>query len=133
MTTPSLTVTGHALELSQEDLLSLLIERFGKNVYDWAFQCPSCKDVATGQDFKDALTTSPITRKDGTEVTASDLLGQQCIGRTLGVLDGPAEEWQGRGCDWAAHGLFRGPVRVTLPDGGEVYSFPVAEAAKKKP
>lgn len=109
--------------------MDLLAERFGEDVYNWAFQCPSCKDVATAQDFVDALKDRPITREDGSKMTASDILGKQCIGRNLGALEeADQSDWKGRGCDWAAYGLFRGPVTVVMPDGKEVCSFPVAKA-----
>ncbi|MBR2591577.1 MAG: hypothetical protein IKD62_01245 [Oscillospiraceae bacterium] len=50
---------------------------------DWRFKCPRCGNVATGHEFKDA----------GTE---PDAMAQECIGRYV----------NGKGCDWAAFGLF---------------------------
>jgi hypothetical protein len=88
---------------------------------DWAFQCPNCDDVATGRDFKEALAPNP-------DVHASSLLGQECIGRTLGALNGQRGSWTGRGCDWVAYGLFAGPWTVTLPDGHTISSFRLAVA-----
>ena len=112
--------------ITHEEFLATLRERFGESPADWAFVCPACSDVATGGDFREALKAEPRER-NGTPVTASDLLGQECIGRTLGALRGKQGEWKGRGCDWCAYGLIGGPLGVELPDGKIVRSFDIAE------
>lgn len=116
--------------VTQDELVAELRQRFGNDPMRWAFQCPSCRDVATSQDFRNALDAHPRQRRDGSPVRASDLLGQECIGRTLGVLQRaqPKGGYQGRGCDWTAYGLFRGPWFVVLPDGEKIPSFPIADA-----
>lgn len=109
---------------TQEELYKELCSRFGKSPLDWAFVCPSCGDVATGRDFWEAT-----GRGDDLGL---DRLGQDCIGRKLGVLarDVGREKWKGRGCDWAAYGLFQGPEFVIMPDGREVPSFAIAEVSR---
>lgn len=101
-------------------------ERFGDDPKLFAFACPQCKDVATIQDFIDA----------GNPEAA----GQHCVGRDLGVLSRPpgvdSRAWGGRGCDWAAYGLFRGPWEIVLPAEGDkpersAWSFALAEAGAK--
>lgn len=119
-----MTKTDHPMTITQDEFLALLRGRFGEDHLNWAFQCPACGDVATGRDFATALREHPRTRKDGSPVMVSDVLGQQCIGRVLGVL--MPGRYQGRGCDWAAFGLSRGPVTVIAPDGAKMYCFPVA-------
>jgi len=114
-------------KLTQAELLTELKGRFGDDPMDWAFQCPHCKDVATGRDFREALTAHPHQNRDGSPVTASDVLGQECIGRTLGAL-GRDGKYAGRGCDWCAYGLFPGPWLIVTPDGREIASFPLADA-----
>lgn len=57
--------------------------RFGENFEHWKFKCPSCGNVASGQEFKDA----------GAE--PSDMY-QNCIGRFNSKT---------KGCDWAAYGF----------------------------
>lgn len=114
--------------LTQAELLAEARERFGQDPRDWAFRCPHCGDVANGRDFSRALADHPRTHADGSKVIASDVLGQECIGRTLGALKDRAEKWTGRGCDWAAYGLFRGPWEIVMPDGRSVWSFPLAAA-----
>ena len=111
--------------VTQQELVDELRRRFGNDPMAWAFVCPSCKDVATGADFRAALDAAGHT-----EWHASDRLGQECIGRSLGVLlrDQPKGGYQGRGCDWCAYGLFRGPLIVVLPDGREIGSFRIAPA-----
>jgi hypothetical protein len=109
---------------TQEELLAELHKRFGEDPMNWAFQCPACKDIATGQDFRDALAADPDRYKDK---TASDYLGRVCIGRVSGALLKDVE-YTGRGCDWASFGLFRGPEFVIAPDGTELPCFPLAPA-----
>lgn len=119
-------------KLTQQELVTEAQHRFGDNPLDWAFRCPNCGDIATGHHFRAALAAHPRER-DGEQVIASDLLGQECIGRTLGALKGPADTDGGRGqaprgCDWAAYGLFCGPWEITLPDGRSMWAFPLAAA-----
>lgn len=111
--------------ITHAEFLATLRERFGPDPADWAFECPSCGDVATGDDFKAALAEHPRTRR-GEPVNAADILGQECIGRTLGALS--REEYHGRGCDWCAYGLIGGPLGVEMPDGRVVRSFTIAQA-----
>lgn len=119
-------MTGKYPKLTQAEMLAELRARFGPDPMDWAFRCPSCDDVATGRDFTEALAARPRA-KHGEPVTASDLLGQECIGRTLGAL-ARTGKYTGRGCDWCAYGLFPGPQAIVMPDGHSVWSFPLAPA-----
>ena len=100
--------------MTQAELVAEARDRFGEDPLRWAFVCPTCKDVATAQDFKDA-DADP------------QRVGQECIGRSLGCLNGAQKGWTGRGCDWTAYGLFPGPWLITLPDGREVRGFALAE------
>jgi hypothetical protein len=115
--------------LTQAELVAEATERFGKDPLNWAFQCPSCGDIATGTDFSEALAEHPRKHRTGAEVIASDVVGQECIGRTLGALRKGHGKYTGRGCDWAAYGLFGGPWTVALPDGRTMHAFPLAPAA----
>lgn len=114
-------------KLTQAELLAEAARLFGDNPMDWAFRCPSCGDVATGTDFSEALVKHPRERRDGSAVIASDVVGQECIGRTLGALRKDVKKYEGRGCDWAAYGLFGGPWEIVLPNGRSVHSFPLAQ------
>lgn len=107
---------------TQDELVAELTARFGADHKQWAFICPACKDVATAADFHAALAS--VGREDE---YASSHIGQVCIGRILGALNRDSE-YTGRGCDWAAFGLFRGPEFVIMPDGREVPSFAIAPA-----
>lgn len=122
-------------KLTQAELLAEARQRFGDNPLDWAFQCPSCGDVATGNDFSEALAKHPRTER-GQQVMTSDVIGQECIGRTLGALKGEATTDSGRskaerGCDWAAYGFLCGPWEIVLPDGRSVWSFPLADSSER--
>ena len=58
-------------------------------------------------------------------------LGRECVGRALGILK-KNQVYKGRGCDWAAFGLFRGPWEIIMPSGRSSWAFPLAEATKEK-
>ncbi|MFI9154534.1 VVA0879 family protein [Streptomyces sp. NPDC053367] len=122
-------ITDHR-KLTQAELITEATERFGKNPLKWAFVCPSCGDVANGEDFSQALAEHPRTNlRTDKPVIASDIVGRECIGRTLGALDKPNGKYEGRGCDWAAYGLFAGPWEITLPNGHSMHAFALAPAA----
>ena len=114
-------------KMAQAEMVAELKARFGDDPMAWAFRCPRCGDVATGQDFRDALARHP-RKHGGADVVDSDVLGQECIGRTFGTLGVPADDWNGRGCDWTAYGLFHGPLEIVMPDGRSVWGFPIADA-----
>lgn len=117
--------------------LDLLQERFGDDPKDWAFRCPFCNDVATGADFTAAIAERYKDQADSAGIKASNRLGRECIGRSLGALERPrtakmedARKWGGRGCDWTAFGLFQGPdfVEIDGPEGIKKQPcFPIAE------
>jgi hypothetical protein len=116
-------------KLTQAELLAEARARFGDDPLKWAFICPSCGDIANGEDFSTALTEHPRKRKDGEPVIASDVVGQECIGRTLGALDKSDDEYTGRGCTWTAYGLFCGPWEIALPNGRTAHGFALAPAS----
>lgn len=114
-------------QLTQAELVSEATERFGADPIKWAFRCPSCGDTANGEDFRQALADNPRKHRAGADVIASDIVGQECIGRTLGAL-AKRQTYTGRGCDWVAYGLFGGPWTIALPDGRSMHAFPLAAA-----
>ncbi|MGP3917643.1 VVA0879 family protein [Nonomuraea sp. 10N515B] len=121
-------------KLTHAEFLAEAEKRFGKDPLKWAFACPNCSDTATGLDFTVALTSHPRTDAHGREVRYWEILGQECIGRTLGALSGDPTTDQGRGraergCDWAAYGLIRGPWEIVLPEGQSIWCFPLADQA----
>jgi hypothetical protein len=99
--------------------------RFGDDLRAWAFVCPSCGDIADGRDFSEALAATP-RMNDGRLLDASDLLGKECIGRTLGALK-TAEDKPKRGCGHAAYGLL-----ASTPDGCPRWVFPLADTPKER-
>ncbi|MFJ4785090.1 VVA0879 family protein [Streptomyces sp. NPDC088794] len=116
-------------ELTQAELIAEATERFGSDPLKWAFRCPSCGDIANGEDFRQALAEHPRTNLRTDEpLIASDIVGRECIGRTLGALAKARSKYTGRGCDWAAYGLFGGPWTITLPNGHTMRAFPLAPA-----
>ncbi|MEU5908881.1 MULTISPECIES: VVA0879 family protein [Actinomycetes] len=112
--------------LTQEELWAEARERFGQNSVDWAFQCPSCADIATGMDIFKALAQHPRQAKGlSRNVYYTEVLGQECIGRILGK-DG------GRGCQYAAFGFLPGPWQVAVPNRhAPMYCFPLAPAGEQ--
>ena len=113
---------------THKEFLNELKSRFGSDPMRWAFKCPACKDIATGADFLKAAKERGIG-DPGTYASAR--LGQECIGRTLGALStDQGKEYRGRGCDWAAYGLFSGPDFVEIPNGdGTTRKVPTFEIA----
>lgn len=112
---------GDHRKLTQDELYAEARQRFGPDPRDWAFRCPGCGDIATARDFP-----------EGT----GDRIGQECIGRHRGALEGAPGDDRGdasRGCDWAAYGLIRGPWIITMPDGSEIGSFPLADSPAPEP
>lgn len=110
--------------LTHDTFLAELRKHFGPDTMQWAFQCPNCRDTATGAEFRDALAAHPRTDPHThTAVTARIILGQECIGRTLGAL---TPEGTDRGCNWAAYGMIPGPWTVVRTDGSSSYTFPIA-------
>lgn len=101
---------GGMVKRTQDELVAEMIRRFGPDQQAWAFQCPACGDVAVSADFKAEF------ERRGMDRFGSDAVGQDCIGRWV----------EGRGCDWAAYGLFSGPEFVILPDGRDAPCFPIA-------
>lgn len=114
--------------LTQQELITEATARFGKDPLQWAFLCPSCGDVANGNDFSAALEDHPRKHRTGADVIASDIVGQECIGRTLGAL-AAGNDYAGRGCNWAAYGLFSGPWTIVLPNERTMYAFALADPA----
>ncbi|MFB6955505.1 VVA0879 family protein [Streptomyces sp. NPDC056309] len=120
-----MTATTEHRKLTQAELVAEATERFGDDPLKWAFVCPSCGDIANGQDFSKALTEHPRKHRSGETVIASDIVGQECIGRTLGALTKGNGKYTGRGCDWTAYGLFGGPWEIALPNGRTMHAFPL--------
>ncbi|MGW0800320.1 VVA0879 family protein [Streptomyces sp. NPDC002692] len=104
--------------------------RFGDDWMNWAFQCPACKDIATGEDLERALAERPRRHSTGQSVKPTDVLGQECIGRSLGALEGRTV----RGCKYAAYGFIPGPWQVTVPGQDKpMFCFPLAPAQTAAP
>jgi hypothetical protein len=96
---------GRHITITQDELLDEARRRFGDDIMTYAFDCPHCGDTATLAEWK--------------ELGDPGRAGQECVGRAAGA-DRARLGWAGRGCDWAAFGLFRGPWEITLPaEGGK--------------
>jgi hypothetical protein len=74
-----------------------------ENPDGWTMICPACKRKQTQQEFKE--------HKDNG--ATADSFVKECLGRYTGGKKGPHK------CDWAAFGLFRGPVLIKKPEGEE--------------
>lgn len=94
--------------------------RYGPNMVNWKFRCPSCGFVQSAEDW----------RAYGAPVRDIDRqLAFSCIGRRIQVVCSTADvvgfgdPHRGYGCDYAGGGLFRiNPVEVVygvLKDSGE--------------
>jgi hypothetical protein len=81
-------------------------ELFGDDKSKWRFVCPSCGNVMSIEKAKAEFT---MLQGRGWRPEA------ECVGRYLDDV----------GCDWAAYGLFRGPliVKVDGDDIMEIFAF----------
>lgn len=103
--------------MSHEEWIAEGQRRFGENFTNWKFICPVCKNVASGQEFKD-LGAKPAA------------MYQECIGRYhLSAKRAFGDEPAGKGpCDYALFGLFRLPgVIIETDDGKRVMAFAFAD------
>lgn len=97
---PPLAFTRRALTADQ--LADEARARFGDNALNWAYQCPSCGDIATAADFPPE---------------ARHRIGSDCIGRHI----------TGRGCQRSTTGIFGSPWLIKLTDNGPIVGcFPLA-------
>lgn len=75
-------------------------ELYGEDKHKWRFQCPMCGLV---QSIELAKQLWPELKGKGWQPWS------ECVGRYL----------EGTGCDWAAYGLFRGPLEINHPDASK--------------
>ncbi len=88
--------------------------RFGDDLLNWKFVCPSCGHVQSAQDYRDA----------GAPVTA---VGFSCVGRWDGHMSRGAFQGNGGPCNYAGGGLIHlNPVTIVHPDGKETRAFDFA-------
>lgn len=92
------------MKITSKEWQEEMKKRFPKGSDTVTFVCPSCKNEASVADFIE-------------EGLPPDLAPQQCLSRTI----------DSKRCDWAAYGLFRGPVIIIAPDGKELPVFEFAE------
>ena len=90
---------------------------FGKDVDKWRVRCPMCGKVTELSEYRAAGAEGP------------DCAFVECIGRYTG--QGSPDKATGKGCNWAAYGLFGIPsddkYKITFEDGHEKYIFPFAD------
>jgi len=90
--------------------------RFGENVRQWRFVCPSCSYVASVQDWLDAK-------------APEGAVGFSCVGRYRSAKAQEAFTGPPGPCNYAGGGLFQiNPVYV---EGTRVFAF--AEATNEAP
>lgn len=85
--------------ISQQEWEAKGVELFGENKQEWRFVCPACGNVESLESAK----------KDHPDAIDDWRVEQECIGRHTTET----------GCNWAAYGLFWGPVLVELKDAGD--------------
>lgn len=101
------------------------VRRFGPDRMNWKFVCAGCGHVQSVGDF---MKLQPIVTKN-----ISQAAYQECIGRYHGgKIWADMKEGEGGPCNYAAFGLFHGPVDVTMPDGSVVHVFHFADDALRE-
>jgi hypothetical protein len=106
--------------MNAEEWRAKAVELFGRSGRNWRFKCPKCGGVQTPMDF---------VKRGETKEEAARLAPQQCIKRKAALSRG-SRDLKKDECDWAAFGLFRGPVIVTDDDGHDVPVFEFAPLPK---
>lgn len=111
-TTPDTTDSSECVRFTLEEWQAEARRRFGEDPRNWKFVCPSCRHVASSNDWKS------VGASEG-EIAFS------CVGRhlpeakTLGERPGP--------CNYAGGGLFQlNPITVVDPEGREHKMFAFA-------
>lgn len=102
---------GQPAAMTRAEWLAEGERRFGEHKIAWRFRCPACHNVMS---VERASVTDPDVKGKGWHVE------NECIGRYTERVD----------CDWAAYGLFRGPVLVTCEDGTVIPVFEFDRADK---
>jgi hypothetical protein len=90
-----------------DDWIAELKNRFGTDAKKWAFKCPSCGNVQSGEDFINAEVENPQGK-----------VYFNCIGRHV----------IRKGCDWTLGGLLKIHTQSVVKDG---HITPVFEMADK--
>ena len=105
------------IELTKAEWLNEGERLYGRDVEKWRVRCPMCGKVTELSEFKAAGAERP------------DCAFVECIGRYTG--QGSPDKATGKGCNWAAYGLFGIPnddkYKITFEDGHETYIFPFAD------
>ena len=92
--------------------------RFGPDMRDWKFVCPSCGDVAGARDFAVALAANPRER-GGRRIRASEIVARECIGRSVGAPLNCESRYRRRGCARTADDILPAPVAIVTRRDGE--------------
>lgn len=108
-------------EYSLEDWKLEAIRRFGENLKNWTFVCPSCGNIQSMGDFEE-LVNNKIDDVD------PNMAYYNCIGRhdtrieIVGKMCGKIKP-----CNYTSGGLVNiNPVAVKIPDGRIIYVFDFA-------
>lgn len=113
--------SGSTTYATQEEWEAEGTRLFGEDMTHWRFRCPRCgivMSVARVRNEPERFDREALRMR-------GYALEQECIGRYL----------PGIGCDWAAYGLFHGPVFVG-PDKTPIFDFdrhtgPIAEGPEQ--
>lgn len=101
--------------VSVKDWLAEGESLFGPDKMQWRWECPSCGNVCSTQDYKDAG-------------ASEGHVGFSCIGRFKGGHDAFRKK-DGGPCNYAGGGLITiNPVLVFTEDGQEVRYFEFAKS-----
>lgn len=115
--------THTVLRLTLAEWMAEGERRFGKDMMDWQFVCPSCGNLAKPEEFR---------RFEAAGATPNSVTCE-CIGRYTGAK-GAFDASKHKPCNYAGYGLFAlSPVRVIQSDGHETHAFGFADAPESVP
>jgi len=92
-------------EVSREEWESKGRDLFGADQATWRFACPACKREMSIERVRSEFGEHLPRLREG-----DFRVEQECLGRYVPTL----------GCDWAAYGLFQGPLSI---DGVPAFDF----------
>lgn len=110
-------VTTVAIHL--DEYMAEATKRFGPDISNWRFVCPSCGHVASAADYQAAG-------------APEGAVGFSCVGRWAGAKRDAFRGGPGP-CDYAGGGLFCiNPVKIRTSEGDIHWMFELAPAAAKE-
>lgn len=93
-------------EMTRDEYYKLGKELFGEDMSKWEFVCPSCGNIQSAASVREQM-------KKGIPSLRFGMFEE-------GDMINPAEACYAENCNWAANGLFSGPLLITMDPTKEI-------------